>query len=152
MKARKIAEWILGGRNPSNYILYNDVSMKYFNEISKSLYSLKNHDGYGTVFHFLNKSLYLGERIKFSGMIMTKEVKEHSGLWIRAEQQGKDVWEIYHIPSGPLSATNSWEEYFVILDVPKNIETLSVGVSLKGSGHIWFSSMRVEIVDKKNGY
>ncbi|MED2492227.1 hypothetical protein P4120_30275 [Bacillus thuringiensis] len=81
---------------------------------------------------------------------MTKSVKEYAGLWIRAEQQEKDIWEVYHINSNSLSVENSWKEYFVILDVPKNIETLSVGVSLKGTGHIWFSSMSVEIVDKKN--
>ncbi|WP_342715408.1 AraC family transcriptional regulator [Bacillus paramycoides] len=150
MKTSKVTEWILGGRNPGNYILYNDVNMKYSNDVSKNLYSLEDKEGYAAVFHFLDENLYLGERVKFSGMIMTKAVKEYAGLWIRAEQQGNDLWEVYHIHSDPISTTNSWEEYRVILDIPKNIETLSVGVSLKGTGHIWFSSMSVEIVDEKN--
>ncbi|MBR9660379.1 MULTISPECIES: AraC family transcriptional regulator [Bacillus cereus group] len=150
MKTSKVTEWILGGRNPGNYILYNDINVKYTNEVSKKLYSLENHQGYGTSYCFLDKHLYVGKRVKFSGMIMTKSVKEYAGLWIRAEQQEKDIWEVYHINSNSLSVENSWKEYFVILDVPKNIETLSVGVSLKSTGHIWFSSMSVEIVDKKN--
>lgn len=150
MMTSKVTEWMLGGRNPGNYILYNDFDVKYSNEISKNLYSLENHEGYGTAFHFLDKNLYLGERVKFSGMVMIKLVEEYTGLWIRAEQEGKDLWEVYRIHSIPLNVRNQWKEYCVILDVPQNIETLSVGVSLKGTGHIWFSSMSVEIVDKKN--
>ncbi|MDZ4438690.1 AraC family transcriptional regulator [Bacillus cereus] len=150
MKIRKLTEWILGGRNPGNYILFSDIDMKYSNEVPKYLYSLENKEGYGTSIHFLDKSLYLGKRVKFSGMIMTKSIKEYAGLWIRAEQEGRNHWDVYHINSNPLSETNPWKEYCVILDVPKNIETLSVGVSLKGTGHIWFSSMTIETIDKKN--
>ncbi|EFI65088.1 MULTISPECIES: hypothetical protein [Bacillus] len=150
MKVKKVKEWILGGRNPANYILYNDFDVKYSNEASKNLYSLENHDGYGTAFHFLDKNLYLGKKVKFAGMVMTKLVKEYTGLWIRAEQAGEDLWEFYHIHSDPLNVTNQWKECSVIVDVPKSIEALSVGVVLKGTGHIWFSSMSVEIVNTKN--
>ncbi|PFF16245.1 AraC family transcriptional regulator, partial [Bacillus anthracis] len=60
MKTSKVTEWILGGRNPGNYILYNDINVKYTNEVSKNLYSLGNHEGYGTSYCFLDKHLYVG--------------------------------------------------------------------------------------------
>lgn len=143
-----LTEWMLGGKTPSNYFLYNTFDINGINKFVHYLHSIQSIEGYGVVFCFLNKNLYLGERIKLSGMIRTKSIQEYADLWIRGEKPN-DLWEMKSLECDSIKEKDSWKEYSIIVDIPIDVKRLSVGLTLKGEGHIWFHSMKVEIIKEK---
>ena len=148
MHSGYLTEWMLGGKTPSNYFFYNIPSSEEGNPIIHYLHSIQSIEGYGVVFCFLNKNLYLGERIKLSGMIRTKSIQEYADLWIRGEKPN-DLWEMKSLECDSIKEKDSWKEYSIIVDIPIDVKRLSVGLTLKGEGHIWFHSMKVEIIKEK---
>ncbi len=148
MKVNFLTEWMLGGKTPSNYFLYNTPESNVTNEIVHYMHSIQNTEGYGVAFCFLNKNIYSGKRIKLSGMIRTKAILEFADLWIRGEKSN-DLWASKSLECNPMVEKDSWKEYSIIVDIPIDIKRLSVGLILKGEGHIWFHSMNVEIIKDK---
>ncbi|WP_242307555.1 AraC family transcriptional regulator [Bacillus cereus group sp. BfR-BA-01331] len=146
MHITEISTWILAGQNPNKYILCTENITKY--EASRCLYSTeKDTLGYGTVLTFLNEKLYSGNRVKFSGILMGEHVNSYAGLWIRAESDTLDLFGFDNLYPHSLFGTTSWKEYHVVLDVPKDCNTLSLGIALRGSGKVWFKEMNLGIVD-----
>ena len=143
-----LTEWMLGGKTPSNYFLYNTFDINGINKFVHYLHSIQSIEGYGVVFCFLNRKLYSGKKIKLSGLIMTKSIRKSADLWIRGKSSN-DLWEIKSLDCNPVNEIECWKEYAIILDIPNDIKNLSVGLTLKGEGYIWFHSMKVEIVMEK---
>ncbi|ANE89320.1 TPA: AraC family transcriptional regulator [Bacillus cereus] len=148
MHSGYLTEWMLGGKTPSNYFFYNIPSSEEGNPIIHYLHSIQSIEGYGVVFCFLNRTLYSGKKIKLSGLIMTKSIRKSADLWIRGKSSN-DLWEIKSLDCNPVNEIECWKEYAIILDIPNDIKNLSVGLTLKGEGYIWFHSMKVEIVMEK---
>lgn len=148
MNVNFLTEWMLGGKTPSNYFLYSTPDNDIINKFVHYMHSIQNIEGYGVAFCFLNDNLYLGKRIKLSGMIKNRSIEEYVHLWIRGEKSN-DLWEIKSLECHPEEKEGGWKEYSIIVDIPNDIKRLSVGLTLKGEGHIWFHSMKIEIIKEK---
>ena len=64
-------------------------------------------------------------------------------------EKPNDLWEMKSLECDSIKEKDSWKEYSIIVDIPIDVKRLSVGLTLKGEGHIWFHSMKVEIIKEK---
>jgi hypothetical protein len=48
--------------------------------------------------------------------------------------------------SRPIKGTSGWQQYNVVLDVPKDATGIAFGILLTGSGRVWLNSTKFEVV------
>lgn len=85
--------------------------------------------------------------MKLSGFVKTDRVEAFCGLWMSVANQAQDVLQFDNMHDRPITGTQSWNQYSIVLDVPAASETISFGVLLNGKGKVWVDSFRFEEVD-----
>jgi hypothetical protein len=102
---------------------------------------------YGTAMQLFRADPYRGQRLRFSAILSTTEVKGWVGLWMRVD--GADAHHSLafdNMQDRPLSGTAGCAQVSVVLDVPPDAVTVAAGVVLEGAGQVELSSPRFEPV------
>jgi RNA polymerase sigma factor (sigma-70 family) len=88
-----------------------------------------------------------GKRIRLSGWIKTKDVKECAGLLVAAyNDAGASVLEDISAGSRPIHGTTDWQKYQIVTDVPDDASRIVLGVQLYCAGELWCDDFEVEVV------
>jgi erythromycin esterase-like protein len=89
-----------------------------------------------------------GKRIRFSGWIKTKGVKNgYAGLWWRADGPS-GVLAFDNMESRNIQGDTDWAEYALELDIPKETVNINFGALHPGEGEAWFDDLGVEVDGK----
>jgi|SRR5690606_17981008 len=143
-----IEGWFLTGSNPENYEigLVKDAER---NGNVAFLKSKKAVDGFGTIMQSFNPSNYLGKRVRLSGYVKSKDVKNWAGMWFRIDgpEKGKSL-AFDNMQERPIKGTTEWKKYEIVLDAPENSTNFAFGVLQVGPGEVWLDDLKFEIVDK----
>jgi hypothetical protein len=92
--------------------------------------------------------LYRGQRVRLSGWVKTKDATSGQ-LWLRIDGQGQGQGNMLgfdNMAKRAPTGTTDWQEYSVVLDVPKEASSLNYGMFLGGTGQMWTNAVRVETV------
>lgn len=145
----KIKGWFLSGGNPFNYEIGVDRKTVHQGKASGYLKSTTVQDSteFGTMMQQFKAEKYLGKRIKLSGFIKTKDVETFAGLWMRVDSASEDTLQFDNMSNRPITGTNEWNHYSIVLDIPENSATISFGLSLMGKGNVWIDSLTFMEVD-----
>jgi AraC-like DNA-binding protein len=103
---------------------------------------------YCTVMQQFKAKNYIGKRVRLSGFIKTKDVKNFGALWMRIDNITANIIKIDNMQDRPIKGDTDWNLYSVVLDVPKDSAIINIGVLICGSGKIWIDSVSFELVDK----
>lgn len=145
--------WVRAGDKPKSYDMGIDKEMKNgINSVATIKSIDKKIDGFGTMMQSCLPDKYLGKRVRLSGMMKTKDVVEWSGFWFRVDQQGSEKALAFdNMHEGKIDRSikgnTDWKSYEIVLDVPLKAINLAYGALLVGTGQIWFSNIKFEIVD-----
>jgi hypothetical protein len=142
-------DWFKAGNKSKSYDMGID---KGAGQNGKNVATIKSIDkiidGFGTLMQTCSSQKYLGQRIRMSGFVKSKDVKEKAGLWLRVDQpDSKKPLAFDNMHDRPISGTGDWKKYEIVLDVPLNASKLAYGALLAGTGQIWFDNLNFEIVD-----
>lgn len=142
--------WFLAGSSPRSYDTGVDQTVTYAGLPSAYLKSKSAvpPQGFGTVMQGLQATDYRSKRIRFSAQVKSDSVVEWAGLWMRVDE-GRQAVAFDNMQQRPIQGTRDWSPYAVVLDVPKAATGISFGVLLSGTGSVWLSDVRFEIVDDK---
>jgi hypothetical protein len=102
-------------------------------------------DGFGTLMQSIRALQYRGKRVRLSGLVNSKGVEGWAGLWMRVDQ-GKDMVAFDNMQSRPIKGTTDWQRYDVVLDVPSEATGISFGILLAGTGEVWLSGAKFDVV------
>lgn len=130
-----------------SYKVYVDRQTKFNDKVSACIEA--NSDsapGFASLFQDLSSQNYKGKKVKFSGFIKTKDVSDWSGIWMRVDD-ATQVLAFDNMEDRPVTGTNDWKEYDVVLEVPKESKKIKVGVMQAGKGKSWFNNCHFEPVD-----
>lgn len=149
-KSQKVNGWILAGSRPNSYIIGLDKSIFKTGNSSAFFESIDEKiEGFGTLMQTFSADDYLGERIKMTAYVHSKNVSEWSGIWLRIDsKQLNKVLSFDNMENRPIKGDNDWTKCEIILDVPEDSGSLNFGVLLVGTGKIWFDNITFETVDK----
>jgi len=145
--------WFKAGNKPDSYYMDIDNNVK---RVDKGVFIIKSIDakieGFGTLMRNALPDNYLGQRVRMTGYVKTKDVSEWAGLWFRVDQKGsKEPLSFDNMHDGfsdrSIKGTKNWKKYEIVPDVPKNASNLAYGALLVGTGQIWFDEINFEIVD-----
>jgi len=141
--------WIITGETPSDYetglddrIVHSGIASAY----------LKSKDekarGFATLMQQIKSDRYRGERLQFSAFVKSEDVKGSAGLWMRIDHSSGEVLAFDNMMNRPITGTNGWNHFSVVLDVPVKSEVIAFGILLHGQGHIWMDELSFKTVDE----
>ena len=142
--------WFLAGSAPQSYDTGVDRTVTYAGLPSAYLKSKSQpkNDGFGTLMQSLQASDFKGKRIRFSAQVRSDSVAEWSGLWMRVDE-GRTQTAFDNMQRRPIKGTTDWAPYAVVLDVSKSATGISFGILLAGTGSVWLSDVKFEVVDEQ---
>jgi hypothetical protein len=140
--------WRLSGTKPDHYVAGLDLKNTY--RAQRSVYLMEKTpamDGYvyGQVMQFFNAESYAGQRVRLRAAVRARDVEKSAGLWMRIEGKSSILaWD--NMDQNPVKGTTDWKICDVVLDVPEEATRIYIGMQLLGSGKVWMSSLRFEVV------
>lgn len=143
--------WFKAGSVPNSYEI--GIVKKGGKSGRNAVYikSVKKVDkGFGTMMQYFSADKYLGKRVRLSGYIKSKDVIKSAGLWMRIDGSGTPpkILGFDNMYNRPIKGTTNWKKYDVVLDVPSGGKSVNIGILLSGTGEIWISDLKFEVVGK----
>jgi RNA polymerase sigma factor (sigma-70 family) len=90
---------------------------------------------------------FRGKRIRFSGWIKTRDVRECAGLEMYAySADGELLVNDAMISIRPIHGTTDWKEYEIVQDIPEDATGIFLSAGLFCSGEIWTDGFQAGIV------
>ncbi len=83
---------------------------------------------------------FRGDRLEFSGYLKCKEVSGASGLCMTVDGKFEPLASD-DMSSRSISGTRDWTYCCIVLDVPRDAESITFGPRLRGKGTVWVSGV-----------
>lgn len=104
-------------------------------------------DGFGTVMQNFDAKNYTGKRVRFSGLVSTKDVTDGAGLWLRIDGlKGSLGFDNMQDDKRRLHGTSDFTPCSLVLDVPSEASSIALGVLLNGKGDVSVCKLKFETV------
>jgi len=65
---------------------------------------------------------------------------------MRVDSTSEDTLQFDNMSDRPITGTNHWNRYSIVLDVPENSAIIAFGILLAGNGEVWLDGVRFEVV------
>lgn len=142
-------EWLKVGSDPNRYESAVDSINQHDGKNVVTLRSVESKvKGFGALMQNVKPDQYLGKRIRMTGYLKTKNIKDWTGLWFRVDQAGSQQFLSFdNMEDRPVKGTTGWEKYEIVLDVPNHASNIAFGVLLSKTGQIWVDKINFEVVD-----
>jgi hypothetical protein len=138
--------WFKAGAAPGDYETGVDTQVSMSGAPSGFLRNLvARPSGYGSLVHEVSAADYQGKRIRLSSFVKTQDVTDWAVLWMRIDA-GRRVLTIDTMMNRAIRGTTDWTRYDILLDVDQTATRVGLGAMLSGSGEIWLSGVKLEIV------
>ena len=138
--------WFVAGNKPTEYQSGIDPLAAYNGHPSAYLRAnMPSVEGFGTLMQDLRASHYLGKRVRFSAFVKTERAQYWAGLWMRVDNESKHV-AFDNMHNRPITGSSDWKKYDVVLDVPQDATGISFGILLAGTGKVWLSNTKFDVV------
>jgi hypothetical protein len=145
-------KWFKAGTLPDKYRMELDKGAGPTGNDVETIQSLeKGINGFGTLMQkniLIGRFNFGGKRVRMTGLLRSKNVKDWAGFWMRVDQDGLGHSLAFdNMSDRAIKGTTGWKKYEIVLDVPKEATALAFGALLSGSGQIWFDDINFEVVD-----
>ena len=138
--------WFVAGSKPTEYESGIDTLATFNGHPSAYLKAkVPSVEGFGTLMQDFRADHYVGKRVRFSAFVKTERAQDWAGLWMRIDS-GSQQLAFDNMQDRPIKGTTEWKKYDVVLDVPQNATGIFFGVLLSGTGTVWLSDAKFEIV------
>ena len=138
--------WFVAGSKPTEYESGIDTVAAYNGHPSAYLKAkVSSVEGFGTLMQDFRADHYLGKRVRFSAFVKTERAQDWAGLWMRVDKESKQL-AFDNMQDRSIKGTTDWKQYDVVLDVPQDATGIFFGVLLSGTGTVWLSEAKFEIV------
>jgi hypothetical protein len=139
--------WKRVGNSTLDYTVLLDTEVTHGGLLSLTIVANSAPRGaFGGVYQSVAGDAYAGKRVRFSAFCRTKGVAKWTGLWLRADTPAQFGAAFDNMQDRPVRGTNDWQQYEVVLDIPKKTVELSFGILLQRTGQVWMDDARLEVV------
>lgn len=139
------ADW---GGSTRGYEFSRDSETKRSGQASARLTQIGDlaEKKFGTIIQAIDARRFSGRRIRYTGYMKTDDVRNHAALWLRVDSRARGTVAFDNMRQRPISGTNDWQQYEIVLDVPSDGALIVFGALLWGEGTIWVDDLVLETV------
>lgn len=141
--------WVKAGNKPNSYEMGIEKDLERNGNNVATIKSIKdNIEGFGSLMQNILPGNFIGNRIKMTGYMKTKDVADWAGFWLRVDEfDNSQPLSFDNMGNRSIKGTNDWTKYEIVVDVPLSSSNIAFGALLSGTGQIWFDNIEFEIVD-----
>jgi erythromycin esterase len=145
--SRPPAGWFTPPISAGSYELSLDTNEKHGGKSSARLTSIGEQPrAFGNLMQVFAADNFRGKRVRMSAFVRSENVEKSAGLWMRVDGQEYGTIAFDNMMTRPITGTNDWKQYDVVLDLPEESADISFGVLLSGKGKIWIDDFKFEVV------
>ncbi|WP_323846881.1 hypothetical protein [Microbulbifer magnicolonia] len=143
-----VGEWHYWTNAPKTFMRKGNIgegkSLHFSSDTAKD-------DSHASIFKYVDALPYRKQRVQATFKVRMKDVSESLmldfGVYDQQESQKKNLaWDSTY--TDPVSGSLDWTEKTMILDVPAEADTISIGAGIVGRGSVEISDIRLSVVDK----
>jgi DNA-binding transcriptional MerR regulator len=132
----QVPGWLLAGSRPEAY----EIGLATETHEGRPVAYLRSAgdpgDGFGTLMQQIGPDEYVGGRLSFSAFVRSEGV-DRAGLWLRIDgAAGQQLAFDNMQQTRPVTGTQAWTRYEIVLDVDPNARKIAFGVLLIGVGDV----------------
>jgi hypothetical protein len=146
--------WGVG--NEKEYEVSRDTNLKHGGEASVQIHSSADApENAGVIAQFLRADNFRGKRVRLTGFVKPEAVERWGGLWLRVDTAERIGVQYGNTKSQDATGTADWAQHHIIVDVPDDATTISLGATLIGKGQLWVDDLALDVVGNDlptNGY
>ncbi|MFK8079555.1 MAG: glyoxalase superfamily protein [Granulosicoccus sp.] len=101
----------------------------------------RDGSGFATFMQSFDPVGYRGKRVQFSATLMCEDCDGVVTIWLRADGKNRGSIAFDNLEdkgvgeeNGPISDTTTWTQRTIVLDIPEETKSLSMGFYLRGQG------------------
>ncbi|MHC4403505.1 MAG: protein kinase domain-containing protein [Planctomycetota bacterium] len=102
--------------------------------------------GSGSLGQGMGVSKYAGKRVRMSAFAKSEGITGNGGLWMRVDGSLQH-YSFDNMETRPIQGTADWQQYEIVLDIPKDALRIRFGSWLRGPGKLWVDDFAFEVVD-----
>lgn len=150
VEVNEVKGWIMSGSHPWKYRLAVDEKVFHSGRRSGLLQAVEEANGgeFGTMMQSFRAEEYKGKRLKMSCYLKSEKALS-CAAWCRVDNAAGDPVQFDNMSNRAITGTTDWNYYVIVLDVPKESESIHFGVLLSGGGKVWADGFKFEVVDEK---
>ncbi|WP_166241055.1 helix-turn-helix domain-containing protein [Paenibacillus turpanensis] len=143
--------WTITGQNTEGYRVTVDEKEVHVGRAAARLESITNHGGEGfvTLMQMFAAEAYAGKRLKLTAFVKSELSQGWAGVWMRVDHRNGDMLKFDNMQDRPIQGTCDWNQFAVVLDIPKDSDAIAFGILLSGEGRVWADNFSFEVVDEK---
>ncbi len=96
---------------------------------------------------WFDPSQFLNQRIRVTGYIKSSNVSRNVLFRLVAQSADLRSGNVAQLAEGTIYGRSDWQQYSLVVDVPRDSLYISIMMSLEGQGEVWFDDLKIEIVD-----
>lgn len=92
---------------------------------------------------------FIGKTLKLTGWLKTEQVSADGGaaLWVRLDS-GSNLAAFDNMAENMLKGTKAWQQIELSMEVPPDVDMLTFGTLLAGTGKAYFADLKLTLDDK----
>lgn len=137
--------WTKSGTRPNDYDMTLCKTEKHSGS-KCAIITSKNEQvkGFGTLMQNIDAAPYIGQRVKLTAYVKTKDLDNWAGLWMRVDA-GKDMAAFDNMGKRPIKTDTDWTKYEIILDVPVGSTNIAFGLMVISGGTAWLDDVTISL-------
>lgn len=146
----RLPDGFIGNSMENAYVVYSDSIEKHNGRNVFTIKAIKPVE-FATIVSNVRPEKSIGQRIKYTAWVRSKDVANWAGLWLRidpADPVKSPNLGFDNMSNRPIKGTTEWTRHEIVLDVPEGAANIVYGALLDGNGQIWVDSMDIQITDK----
>ena len=142
------AGWFLAGSHPNDFTIGVDRDVRLTGTGSGCIRSLRQSHGFGTLMQMCDPALYRGKRIRMSGVVRARDVRNGGSvqLWLRADGASDRILAFDNMEDRPITTDQNWTKHSIVLDIPEETVNLAFGILVGRHGTAWVDSFAFDEV------
>lgn len=139
--------WFKNGSKTNAYTVGVDQNQSFRGQPSAYAQATESSDNdFGGLMQTISSEAYAGQRVRMSGWMKTENASKSGNLWLRVDSEARSGVQFDNMADRAPKGTTDWQEYSIVVDVPKDARSLSYGFFLGGNGKMWVSGTKIEAV------
>ena len=89
---------------------------------------------------------YRNKRVRLSGYLKTEGGESRNSLWMRVDSHNRSGLAFDNMAGRKIRGTSDWVRCEIVLDVPQDATSITLGALLAGKGQMWVDDVKLESV------
>jgi hypothetical protein len=138
--------WDVSSDGPIHYDMGLDPSVTHQDHSCITIKAGPEPTEFGSLLQTFKAGEYRGKRLRYTAAVRAQDIVNRAALFMRVDGPSNELLAFDNMRERPITGTQDWTDYSIVLDVAENAENIVFGILLSFLGQVWMSNVRLDVV------